>query len=197
MEEIICHACGRPNLPEAKKCWYCQEPLEKPDEKGAMEPALDATDSDPSDAGDMNAGQPLRHPVEANPIDGEIPEWLQRIRNLKKTDNIPEDDPDQWQQQRLFSPAAAPAKDSPTVGRPKRSGRPVPKPKRPAEPQPEPPPAVSLPLDLSHEKADKAVAQTDPEDSLSDELPEGFKPIHDSDNNRHQSNHRRINDHGK
>ena len=35
MDEIICPACGRPNLAEAVKCWYCQEILEnqsQPDE---------------------------------------------------------------------------------------------------------------------------------------------------------------------
>ena len=45
MDEIICPECGRPNLAEAEKCWYCQVPLVKSDgDTGQSEKTLDSAD---------------------------------------------------------------------------------------------------------------------------------------------------------
>ncbi len=181
MEEIICHACGRPNLPEAKKCWYCQEALEKPDEGAAGESSPEINAFMPIDAGDGKTGEPLQQLDEPEEPDSDIPEWLQRIREMKKADQTPEDDQDRWQQQKLFSPAAAPVEPSAAAGAPKRSERPAPKPKPAADPQAKAP-AAALPLEPIREPEDEAEAQTEPED-LSDDLPEGFKPIEDIDSN--------------
>ena len=182
MEEIICHACGRPNLPEAKKCWYCQEALEKPDEGAAGESSPEINAFMPIDAGDGKTREPLRQQDEPEESYSEIPEWLQRIRDMKKADQIPEDDQDRWQQQKLFNPAAAPDEPLSAAGAPKRSERPAPKPRPAAEPQPKPP-AAPLPLEPIREPGDEAEALTEPEDDLSDDLPDGFKPIEDIDSN--------------
>lgn len=181
MEEIICQACGRPNLPGAKKCWYCQEALEKPGEGGAGQAAPDEAGSLQPDAWNLKAEQPPVHPAQPEEITSEIPEWLQRIRELKKAEQPPEDDQDRWQQQRLFTLGAAPDEDAPAESRPKRSSHPAPRPRRPEEPGPKPAPAASLPLEPVRESADEAAAQTNPEGDLSDDLPDGFTPITDID----------------
>lgn len=181
MEEIICQSCGRPNLPGAKKCWYCQEALEKPSEGGAEHGTPEETGSFQPDAGAMVAEQPPMQPHQPEEITSEIPEWLQRIRELKKADQIPEDDQDRWQQQKLFSPGAALNEDAPAESRPKRRSHPAQKPSRPEESQPKPAPAASLPLEPVRESGDEAAAQSDPEGDDSDDLPDGFTPITDID----------------
>lgn len=180
MEEIICHACGRPNLPEAKKCWYCQEVLEKPDEAGAKESASDAVNSSQPGSSDMNAEQPFRRVDGHSEPEGEIPEWLQRIRDLKEADHAQEDDEDRWQQQKLFSPAAAPAEDSPATGTPKRTARAATKTRHPADQHRKAAPPVSLPLENVNKKGEDAADPPEQENDLLDDLPDGFTPIKDN-----------------
>jgi hypothetical protein len=74
MDEIICSKCGKANLLSDVYCRYCRAPLEK-----------------------MEGGQ------EAEPTqEGEIPEWLKRIRELKKLDEEREKEKEKWRQQTLF-----------------------------------------------------------------------------------------------
>jgi hypothetical protein len=96
MEEIICPQCGRPNLIEAEKCWYCQTILEKntgENQEGASTISTKADDQ-----------------VEIKTIPGDdklpdqdIPEWLKRIRELKEADQPPEEKDPNWQQQTFFT----------------------------------------------------------------------------------------------
>jgi len=182
MEEIICHACGRPNLPEAKKCWYCQEVLEKPEEAVAKEPASDGTDSSQPGSSHLKAEQPFRPMDSPSEAEGEIPDWLQRIRELKEADHTQEDDEDRWQQQKLFGPATAPAEDSPAAGTQKRTARAATKPRHPAEQQRKAAPPVSLPLENVNKKEEDAADPPEQENDLSDDLPDGFTPIKDNGN---------------
>jgi hypothetical protein len=74
MDEIICSKCGKANLLSDVYCRYCQAPLEKMEGGQAAEPTQEA----------------------------EIPEWLKRIRELKKLDEEREKEKEKWRQQTLF-----------------------------------------------------------------------------------------------
>jgi len=74
MDEIICSKCGKANLLSDNKCRYCQAPFEKPKSENTTEPFEEV----------------------------EIPEWLIRIRELKKLDEEREKEKEKWRQQTLF-----------------------------------------------------------------------------------------------
>ena len=95
MEEIICPQCGRPNLIEAEKCWYCQVILEK-NTGEIQEKASDM----PTKANGL-AVKKIAQEDEKLPIQ-DIPEWLTRIRELKEADQPPEEKDPDWQQKDLF-----------------------------------------------------------------------------------------------
>lgn len=94
MEDIICPECGRPNLSEAKKCWYCQTELvslvETPPEDsklkqdGATPPKVDSP-SEPSTDEEQ-----------------ELPEWLARIRKKIEEERGPEEELPYWKQKDIF-----------------------------------------------------------------------------------------------
>ncbi len=117
LDEITCNNCGRPNLKEAVKCWYCQQPFEN-----------DQHSSDESDTllEDFNsqAGVPRPTSHTEQDVPEDIPEWLQRIRDMKKREQPEEEDKDLWQQQPLFgnsqqSPDEQKSKHPQAVRRPK------------------------------------------------------------------------------
>jgi len=119
-DEIICSACGRPNLPEAVKCWYCQEILERqahPSEDGM--PPISATDQD--DAVKRADGYELG----ADTPEAVIPDWLKRIRALKEADQKKEEERSRWQQNVLFSSSVSKEpKEAANVRREPRKRRP-------------------------------------------------------------------------
>ena len=96
MDEIICSECGRPNLVEAVKCWYCQEPFEKRIKEEKM-------------GGDSNPDQPKKNNPDHTGQEGvqkpqkEIPDWLRRVRELRQSDEETEEQKEQWQQEVLFN----------------------------------------------------------------------------------------------
>ena len=180
MDEIICPACGRPNLAEAVKCWYCQELLEKP--AGQQE---DAEPEDPAAAPmEMVEGEQIA-PGESR--ENEIPEWLKRVRAMKETEQQKEEERIRWQQQGLFSSATQPARPNARLETRKRAApsAPAPKPAPPATQQPpaESPPPTRQPA-LSNEdlpapsaREESADANREIRDDASDELPDGFIPF--------------------
>ncbi|MCD6576689.1 MAG: hypothetical protein J7K66_01590 [Anaerolineaceae bacterium] len=93
MEEIICPQCGRPNLIEAKKCWYCQTILENKSEE-----SYEKISSLPK-----NNSNKIENPQKEIQSDQNIPEWLKHIRELKEADQPPEEKDPNWQQQDLFA----------------------------------------------------------------------------------------------
>lgn len=94
-DEIICSECGRPNLPEAEKCWYCQTLLK---ETAQGEPEDDeAKTTEETGVEEHSAVGP-----ESEKNVEDIPEWLKRVRELKKADQPEEEQEDQWRQQILF-----------------------------------------------------------------------------------------------
>ena len=95
MEEITCPQCGRPNLIEAKKCWYCQAALEEKiwgsQEKIPVVPK----------AADDTVEKKIE-PKDEMRTDQNIPEWLKHVRELKEADQPPEEKDPNWRQQGLF-----------------------------------------------------------------------------------------------
>ena len=92
MDEIICPECGRPNLAEAEKCWYCQVVLIK-DSSESM-PSENLQDFEILDS--TASSQPEEQPEE------NVPDWLKRVRELRKADQPEEEESSQWQQDKLF-----------------------------------------------------------------------------------------------
>ena len=97
MEEIICPQCGRPNLIEAEKCWYCQTILEKNTGENQEEASTISTKAD-----DLVEIKTI--PGDEKQPDQDIPEWLERVRELKEADQPPEEKDPNWQQQTFFTP---------------------------------------------------------------------------------------------
>jgi hypothetical protein len=74
MEEVICPHCGKSNQLTDRFCHYCMKPL---------------AGVNTSDA-------------ENESHEGEVPEWLKRIREMKRIDEEREKDKEKWRQQTLF-----------------------------------------------------------------------------------------------
>ena len=94
MEEIICPQCGRPNLIEAEKCWYCQAILEKNAGENQEKASSLPTETD---------GQAGVAQEDEKQPDKDIPVWLTRVRELKEADQPPEEKDPNWQQQTFFT----------------------------------------------------------------------------------------------
>jgi hypothetical protein len=113
-EEIICASCGRPNLPEAVRCWYCQTEL-----KPEGQPALDIEGIEQAgEAADKAAVPPAQGTTTTEkqqpaPAEENIPEWLQRIREKERMEREAEAERDEWQQQALFNGAEKPDASAP------------------------------------------------------------------------------------
>jgi len=74
MDEVICPHCGKTNFSADRFCHHCLKPLYlSPNEKG----------------NESQAGE-------------EVPEWLKRIRELKRVDEEREKEKEKWRQQTLF-----------------------------------------------------------------------------------------------
>ncbi|BBB47477.1 hypothetical protein [Pelolinea submarina] len=170
-QEIICTNCGRPNLPEAVKCWYCQTELRSGDQ-----PADQQEDDYPDP--EAAAGQA---PSASEPVQNEeenIPEWLQRIREKEQKERASQEARDQWQQQMLFNGAAPHAQPEEEHGNePKETHRPPKEPPAVVKEEPvEQPPLESVQPQPPQPKSVKTIDEEDeiPLDDTSDDLPEGF-----------------------
>jgi len=105
MDEIICPICGKQNITSSKICRYCQAPLDK---GGHLDPSKnheELFDTDSLKSSSKN------HPPASKPAmkdrdtkEENLPEWLKRVRELKKADEAKEREKDQWRQQNLFNP---------------------------------------------------------------------------------------------
>ena len=168
-DEIICSNCGRPNLPEAEKCWYCQIPLsdgEKSENEEDFFPQQNQTPiADPP-------SEPVQESVE------EIPEWLKRIREKEQEEREAEAAKDEWQQQTLFNGSKPEAEPAPL--KQKESRPPVERKPEKAAPKtsPEPPKVkpqevtIAAP-DVEEQPPEEPVIDDDP-DFPDEDLPEGF-----------------------
>jgi hypothetical protein len=107
MDDIICPECGRPNLFEAEKCWYCQTNLQ------------DVKDAEIKNGSDGQQKKVLDHLSQEefdpnNEPEQNIPEWLKRVRELKEADKPLEENDPGWQQQNLFDSEKEPQKKNKT-----------------------------------------------------------------------------------
>jgi hypothetical protein len=170
MNEIICPECGRPNLTEAEKCWYCQILLVK--NKGEDNQQDESSDT----VGDCSAVENTKDALISKEEPAEdLPGWLKRIRELKKADQ-PVEEVDQWQQEKLFTGLAQekgkPADHTDEVRRPIRTQD---------EPAPKPIVPEGQPLLEEAPKEEKTGDMDESEsvepDHPDDELPEGFTPL--------------------
>ena len=175
-DEIICTNCGRPNLPEAVKCWYCQIPLEKESES---EEAVEEEAQVPAETVQAEEA-PTTKPEE------EIPDWLKRIRELKEADHIDDDIEDQWQQQDLFN-GPDDAAESLDETEHKQQAKAKPQPAENAQPEVEEPAQAASPdgdksqpaLDMQKKQEEKLVSNHPIQDETeegppSEDLPDGF-----------------------
>ena len=179
MDEIICPECGRPNLIEAEKCWYCQVPLVN--QEGASE-ELSEPDAE-------QTGEEITNNISAisEENDENLPGWLKRIRELKKADT-PVEEVDEWQQEKLFPglihEADKTASHTETSTRPQKLNEsPEPKPVIPeGQPLLEAAPAEEileekdLPVDEGMPEEIVLPDDEEPDDS-ENELPDGFTPL--------------------
>ena len=173
MDEIICPECGRPNLIEAEKCWYCQVPLVSQEDASEE---LNELDVEQTGEGTANNKSAVSEENEEN-----LPGWLKRIRELKKADT-PVEEVDEWQQEKLF-PGLAQDADGP-VGRSDTASRP---PRVPLKPDPKPvipegqPMLNEAPAEKDPDEKilpDEGVSQDEEEPGDSEnELPDGFTPL--------------------
>ncbi len=167
--EIICSNCGRPNLPEAVKCWYCQSPLEK-ELKEEHLPTLQTQ---------FQAEVPHEESkVAESEAAEEIPDWLKRIREIKQKNQAEEDARNQWQQERLFG---TPAKSQSSQKPRKKENPPAihksrEKPAIPEEPTVQPKLEIKQPSEQQvKEPVQEKPEKREPEiKEPTDELPDGF-----------------------
>jgi len=181
MEEIICPECGRPNLSEAVKCWYCQTKFEKKPE--------DQKDHQQSNAGDQKQAAD-RDATTTNPENpGAIPDWLSRVRELKKADEeLLEEQSDQWQQEALFL-----NKENASKPGDKKKPRKISIEKQSAKNSIPAPPLMKNAvktentLDEKESHPDQEPKETETELDSLEELPEGFEPLSHKNEDMHEN----------
>lgn len=172
-DEITCSECGRPNLPEAEKCWYCQTPLHTHEENSETETGEDLdVPAEMQETDEMHSGKKL---------DEDIPEWLKRIRELKKADQPEEEEEDQWRQQILFdSGQNEPSKKkSSRASSPRPVSKPDPDKSSPQSAVEDEPPQNQEAQPLPDPILEQKETDDDPEaiDPGDEELPDGFTPL--------------------
>lgn len=179
VDEIICPACGRPNLSEAEKCWYCQSPIPHETPEGETETSFEEA---------FDTSEPAQPPVTASDIETttneDIPEWLRRIRALKTQEIQEDEERTRWQQQALFA-----GKKPESISQQRKSKNlPAHSPRRrtvqPAdednqEKNAEPANTSSLPLTQVTDNNTGQVnpMQESPDELPPDDLPDGFTPL--------------------
>ncbi len=156
LDEKKCPVCGRPNLSQAEKCWYCQTPLEEQKETKQNSLLSEEELLDQSGEGSSFVQSALEKQSGDQP--DSTPEWLRRVRELIAAEKHDEEPVDDWQQQQLF--------DVPE----KKAIKPA---KIPSQPE------NSTPI-TQVQKEQKATAPKvedtpDLQSPVSEELPEGFK----------------------
>lgn len=180
-EEILCANCGRPNLPEATKCWYCQSLL---NENAGDEPhGSEGEDSQPSE---LIERQPAVKPAPPQEAVEEIPEWLKRIREKEQKDRAALEERDQWQQQALFGNAAPSESSELSLPSRKREPRhkeaeeslkPVEREAAAAQPLPDPTPPLTPPAaqtQAAQAEIEEIEDAAENPDGQSSDLPDGF-----------------------
>lgn len=148
MDEVICPHCGKTNFSADRFCHHCLKPLRlSPGEKG----------------NEPQAGE-------------EVPEWLKRIRELKRADEEREKEKEKWRQQTLFGQSgdAQKGKDAATE---KKNVTPQSASEK-KQPSLKQPPPLRPPLNIEQKNrppSNQTTTHSSQEDDKS--LPEGFLPL--------------------
>ena len=167
MNEVICPRCQGVNVATALVCRYCHASLGKthPFPSNPKNTSRDNLPSSPT--------------TPENQEDEAIPEWLRRVRELKKADEEKERERERWRQQSFLTPESNASKKSKTT---------------PSETKNKTSKKIHSPsIDVESAKSQKLVKETsspaletegksnksnreDPSDE-NDNLPEGFTPL--------------------
>lgn len=158
LDEKKCPVCGRPNLSQAEKCWYCQAPLEE--QKETQQNSLLSEEELLDQSGEGSSFVQSAMEKESGDQADSTPEWLRRVRELIAAEKHDEEPVDDWQQQKLF--------DVPE----KKAAKPVKK--NTSQPEnPTPAPAHQAQKERKN-PAPKVEEPIDPQPQASEELPDGF-----------------------
>ncbi len=165
LDEKKCPVCGRPNLSQAEKCWYCQAPLENSKETRQSSLLSEEDLLEQNGEGSSFVQSAMEEKTRAEPA--AIPEWLRRVRELIAADRQQDEPADDWQQQQLFDvPKKHESKHAKTTPRVAN-----------------PPPAAATPKEAKATAgANKKEVAELPE--APDDLPEGFTPISTQQNDK-------------
>jgi len=165
LEEKTCSQCGRPNLLEALKCWFCQTLFESENvEKERIDEFSEKENN-------KNKNFPNQEQAQ---IDENIPDWLKKVRALKAADQPEEEKKPDWEQSDLFPTADESKKRSPKkTPRKKEKKKTVPI-KTPDQKKPAHVKGKGSPQ--GHEDPGSMTSQEEIDEpgTLSDELPKGF-----------------------
>ena len=148
LEEKKCPVCGRPNINKAKKCWYCQSPIEE--EQNTRQQSLLSEEEMLEQNGEGSSFVQSSLAEKKQKTDDETPEWLRRVRELIAAEKIEEEPDEAWQQEHLF--------DTP----PKKQDT-----KETAQPQ----------ANSQTPKAERMDFEADIQEPSSEDLPAGFTPF--------------------
>lgn len=148
MEEIICPHCGKANLATDRYCHQCLRPL------------VESTNEND----------------EPDTKNDDVPEWLKRIRELKKMDEEREKEKEKWRQQALFGQFGEPPKNNPSPTEKKNVGLHSERTKSGAENKT---PVLFQPSPDATTKSTQSFNQPSANSPLDqkDTLPEGFMPF--------------------
>jgi len=146
LDEKKCPVCGRPNLSQAEKCWYCQAPLEE--QKETKQNSLLSEEELLDQSGEGSSFVQSAMEKESGDQADSTPEWLRRVRELIAAEKHDEEPVDDWQQQKLFDvpekktvksakPTSQPTAPSPAPQIQKERKKLVPETEAPINPQPQ------------------------------------------------------------
>ena len=155
LDEKKCPVCGRPNLSQAEKCWYCQAPLEE--QKETKQNSLLSEEELLDQSGEGSSFVQSAMETESGDQPESTPEWLRRVRELIAAEKHDEEPVDDWQQQQLFDASE------------KKTTKPA---KIPSQPE-NPAPAIKIKKEQK-DSSPKIEKPSDPEPPESEELPDGF-----------------------
>jgi hypothetical protein len=156
MEDLICPECGRPNLGEAKKCWYCQTVLIRAENHAG---AFVESEYEAHTAQDTSLDP---DPIEPEP-EADIPEWLANIRRKIEVEQGPQEELPYWKQKDIFG------------GEKQLKPKPVKEKKPPIVPDKNPQQSDQDVEEDSEPIAEEDLDHSEMDDEhLSDELPDGF-----------------------
>jgi hypothetical protein len=169
MDEVTCPKCQGLNPATALTCRFCHSPLTK----NILTPQ--------STAGILgNSTSTNPQPSSPDENENNIPEWLKKVRELKKADEEKEREKEQWRQQSFLNPDGNPAAKSKTTSsatksKPSKKIHPSSVEGEPTQPHTTPKAETDSISPKAESKSNPAAEKDSPDEN--DDLPEGFTPL--------------------